>query len=76
MTDPDLRDEADRLRREAGGHWMNRRMLAEEYGFAESTVLSWFRKGQLPNPYRRKKSLYVWSADLADWQSPERNLYD
>lgn len=71
ITDSDLRMEAERLREEAGGHWVQLAAWARAHGYTPNAASQWVAAGLIPAiPYGRV--LYVWSTDLIDWRPPPK----
>lgn len=69
ITDPDLRAEAERIRAEAGGHWVMLADWAREQGYSATAARQWVSAGLLVvHTYGRV--YYVWSTDMDGWQPP------
>ena len=70
ITDADLRDEAQRLRREADGHWVRLSDWCKGNGFEVNTGTSWARKGLFATASRWATHWYIWSVELAAFVPP------
>jgi hypothetical protein len=77
ITDPDWRDEALRLRREADGHWIAMADWCRAHHYSPITSWFWIHDGLLPSAVQWGRRWYVWSRELETFIPPcERGRTD
>lgn len=74
MTDVDWRDAAQEARAQADGTWLTTAEVGQRLYAAPNTVIAWIHAQLLPATLR-KRTFYIWSADLVGFVPPSETFH-